>query len=86
MCIVPLNDGLVAQESVFGCIISGTVEAKASPSSVNLSHQLLCLNDMSDSMLCKFWELESIGICDGEVSITDPVMEGFHMQGCAHKN
>ena len=77
-----LTDGLVAQESVFGCIISGTVEAKASPSSVNLSHQLLCLNDMADSMLRTFWELESIGICDGEVSITDSVMQEFHNSVC----
>ena len=77
-----LTDGLVAQVSVFGDIISGTVEATASPSSVNLSHQLLCLNDMADSMLRTFWELESIGICDGEVSITDYVMQEFHNSVC----
>ena len=58
--------GLVAQESVFGWVLSGSlVDDGESPSVV--SHQLLCFNEVPEAALHKFWDLESIGISDAPV-------------------
>ena len=80
--IVPGRDGLVAQDSVFGWIISGSCSGARDSSGVNfvaencavgqspsggrfqsvdndnhsiVSHQLLCLNDISEERLRNFW-------------------------------
>jgi hypothetical protein len=47
----------VAQETIFGWIISGSWKGEFSNVT---SHQLLCLNDLPDSTLCKFWNLNTI--------------------------
>ena len=59
--------GLVAQESVFGWVLSGSWNACGNQKGV--STQLLCIgNNVSDSFLHKFWDLESIGISSVEAS------------------
>lgn len=52
-------EGLVAQESVFGWVLSGSW---ASCNEQRISTQLLCVNAVSESSLHKFWDLESVGI------------------------
>ena len=77
--VITLPLGLVAQRSVFGWIVSGSLadSQSASHCHVQVSHQLLCLNDVSESTIRQFWELESVGICESAES--DPVMENFKM-------
>ena len=36
-----------------------------------VSHQLLCFNEVPEAALHKFWDLESIGICDAPVEDAD---------------
>ena len=68
--IVRNTGGLVAQESVFGWVLSGSlVDDGGSPSVV--SHQLLCFNEVPEAALHKFWDLESIGISDAPVEAVD---------------
>ena len=68
--IVGNTGGLVAQESVFGWVLSGSlVDDGGSPSVV--SHQLLCFNEVPEAALHKFWDLESIGISDVPVEAAD---------------
>ena len=68
--IVRNTGGLVAQESVFGWVLSGSlVDDGGSPSVV--SHQLLCFNEVPEDALHKFWDLESIGISDVPVEAAD---------------
>ena len=57
-------DGLVAQESVFGWVLSGlcTVPARKE----NVSSQLMCINNVPESDLHNLWNLESMGICNRE--------------------
>lgn len=68
--------GLVTQESVFGWILSGSMNASGSHEGV--STQLLCIdNNISDSVLHKFWDLESIGICSVEPSCKGSTLQRF---------
>ena len=74
--ITTLPGGLVAQETVFGSILSGPLPSvEVSTSAV--SHQLLCVNDLSDSTLQKFWDLESIGISEKVDVEIDPILQEF---------
>ena len=74
--IVHIAEGLAAQESVFGWVLSGSCQAS---SSSPLSHQLLCMCDTSDSTLRSFWELESIGItCEDGSSGTSDILATFN--------
>ena len=52
---------LVAQKSVFGWILSGSCNVPLKGESA--SSQLLCINNVPESALHNFWDLESIGIC-----------------------
>lgn len=62
--------GLVAQESVFGWILSGTWNA--SDSGKGVGSQLLCIgNNVSDSLVHKVCDLRSIEICSVETSYDD---------------
>ena len=62
--------GLVAQESVFGWVLSCSLVDDEGSQSV-VSHQLLCFNEVPEAALHKFWDLESIGICDAPVEAAD---------------
>ena len=74
--IVHIAEGLVAQESVFGWVLSGSCQAS---SSSPLSYQLLCMCDTPDSTLRSFWELESIGItCEDGSSGTSDILATFN--------
>ena len=68
--IVRGPEGLVAQESVFGWVLSGSLLDEGGSSPV-VSHQLLCFNEVPEAALHKFWDLESIGICDAPVEDAD---------------
>ena len=57
-------ENLVAHESVFGWVLSGSCTVPLSRESV--SSQLLCINNVSESALHSFWGLESVGISPKE--------------------
>ena len=70
-------DGIVAQDTVFGWVISGSWQGVPK----TMSHQLLCLTDIQDSELRRFWDLDSIGITSGksvESDFIDPVLDRFN--------
>ncbi|XP_076038379.1 uncharacterized protein LOC143023660 [Oratosquilla oratoria] len=71
-------DDLVAFESVFGWILSGSCMKTQEE---NVSHQMLCMSTakpVNESELHGFWSLESIGICAGrDKSPKDPVLDNF---------
>ena len=58
---------LIAQNSVFGWIVSGCLWSGSSASHCNVSHQLLCV-DVCDDTVRSFWELESVGIVSEDCS------------------
>ena len=66
--IVRNTGGLVAQESVFGWVLSGSL---VDDGGSVVSHQLLCFNEVPEAALHKFWDLESIGISDAPVEAAD---------------
>ena len=68
--IVRNTGGLVAQESVFGWVLSGSLVDDGGSTSV-VSHQLLCFSEVPEAALHKFWDLESIGISDAPVEAAD---------------
>ena len=59
---------LVAHESVFGWVLSGSYNALTKD---NVNSQLLCINDVSEYALNNFWDLESVGICTKEAVCND---------------
>ena len=62
--------GIVAQKTIFGWMLSGVLPAKEQ---AETSVQLLCIGDVSDSDVRKFWEI------DYEISKVDsPVLEEFN--------
>ena len=68
---------LIAQNSVFGWIVSGCLSSGSSASHCNVSHQLLCVNVYDDTVR-SFWELESVGIVSEDLeSAVDPVLQEF---------
>jgi hypothetical protein len=76
------KEGPAAQETIFGWVVSGSL--KESPvntynhvNSTCLSHQLVCLNDIPENTLRKFWDLDAIGTSKNEENTTDPVLEKF---------
>ncbi|XP_066961192.1 uncharacterized protein [Macrobrachium rosenbergii] len=58
------SKNLVAQESVFGWVLSGSCNIPLDR--VSVTSQLLCINNVSESDLHKFWGLESVGISSKE--------------------
>ncbi|XP_064625961.1 uncharacterized protein LOC135486791 [Lineus longissimus] len=74
------KEGPMAQETSFGWVLSGCLKNQTHVdcnSSTNLAHQLLCIDTFADQTLRSFWELESIGISQGEKPPPDPVIEKF---------
>ena len=68
---------LIAQNSVFGWIVSGSLSSGSSASLHNVSHQLLCVN-VCDDIVRSFWELESVDIVsEGLESVIDAVLQEF---------
>ena len=71
-----LSEELVAQKSVFGWVLSGSVPGGESLSS-QISHQLFC-TEISESSLKGLWDLESIGIQGKQIMAVDPVLNEFN--------
>ena len=78
--IVSIAPGLVAQHTIFGWVMFGLLpEDNSGPrfqSNVSVYHQLLCC-DVSESMVSKFWDSESVGFVGREPQLEDPVMRDF---------
>ena len=77
------NVGLVAQETVFGWMVPGSLPSEYS-SVRSVAHQLLCF-DVSESMLHRLWDLESLDISSGDPIQSDPVLDTFN-QSCTFEN
>ncbi|XP_066958131.1 uncharacterized protein [Macrobrachium rosenbergii] len=58
------SKNLVAQESEFGWVLSGSCNIPLDR--VSVTSQLLCINNVSESDLHKFWDLEYVGIFSKE--------------------
>ncbi|XP_042892723.1 uncharacterized protein LOC122266866 [Penaeus japonicus] len=58
---------VVAMRSIFGYVLSGRLPDSAHTTSRYSETQLLCISPLSDSDLCKFWDLETVGIKPKEV-------------------
>ena len=74
-------EGLVAQETTFGWMISGSWESTSISVKRSVT-QLLCVHDISEHTIRNFWDLESIGISPKEVvdppTVVDPVLSQFN--------
>ncbi|XP_037778187.1 uncharacterized protein LOC119574962 [Penaeus monodon] len=73
------KNGLVAQRSVFGWVLSGSwMNSTNKPLE---STQMLCIGNVTDSDLREFWSLESVGITQKETVTcpftSDPVLQQF---------
>ena len=66
---------LVAQETMFGWILSGI--SHQAPSSSVVSSSLLSFNDITQADLHRFWDLETVGISDNPKAVLDPVLIDF---------
>ena len=77
----------MAIETRLGWILSGPVEPQVTSSvlSVRSSHTLkveVCATDASlDDQLKKFWELESLGIANNEISVYDKFVQKISFNG-----
>ena len=70
------SSNLVALETVFGWVLSGSLEDR---SHSLVSQQLLVLNDLSELTVRKFWDLDSIGIGPKDlIAPSDKVLEQFN--------
>ena len=75
-------NGLMAQLSVFGWVLYGTIPNRevvdtGTVSTVS-SHQLLCFNIVSEQISHKQWDLEKVGVVDRDHVVSDPVLESFN--------
>ena len=71
------SEGLVAQNSVFGWVLSGVCSG-GSEKSDPVCSQLLSLGDLHESTIRSFWDLEAIGISSKEDSLgNNPVLQRF---------
>lgn len=76
---IPGHKSLVAQKTLVGYILSGHSMSEQSTTYTLTSHQLLCLNDISDSELRRLWDLDVIGISDvKDRSFEDPALAEFN--------
>ena len=67
--MVSLMEGMMAQRSVFGWVLSGTLPPSTRMGrSCMLSHQMFCA---TDSIITSFWDLESVGVASDEASRRD---------------
>ena len=68
--------GAMAQNTVFGWVVSGCVDPCPPVGNLSVSRQLLCVNLCEDTVR-SFWDLESIGILPKETVSVDPVLQHF---------
>ncbi|KAJ8018051.1 hypothetical protein HOLleu_44175 [Holothuria leucospilota] len=74
--MVRMSNGPVAQETHFGWVLSGSWLNKGGHQGYSAS-QLLCLNDIPEQALHKFWDLETVGIRIIEKPPVDNILERF---------
>ena len=79
--MIRTSAGLVAQETIFGWIISGSVTGKVAQTTC----QLLLLNDVPDQVFRDLWDLETIGVRQGDSNDLDPVLMDFDSSVCKKK-
>lgn len=75
-----MSTGLVAQESVFGWILAGsypTTEGENGLQKSDLHRKNLCVTDISDTIVRRFWELDSLGIGVKEERLEDKTLCSF---------
>ena len=70
------DSGVVAQQSIFGWVLSGAENKESKFVGIDSTAALLNLNDIPDHVVKSFWDLESIGVGERE-SVVDPVLERF---------
>ena len=78
--VLPGIDGLVAQETIFGWMVTGSWDSSVNVNAMCLSAQLLCIHDIPESTIRNLWSLESVGISpkENEDSLeNDPVLSHF---------
>ena len=68
--------GALAQNTVFGWVVSGCVDPCPPVGNLSVSHQLLYVNVCEDTVR-SFLDLESIGILPKETVSVDPVLQHF---------
>ena len=79
------SGGLVAQETVFGWILSGSysptdgqkVRQVGSVGQTQKSQVLFCQTELSDGLIRNMWDLDTIGISPSEESAKSKVLEDF---------
>ena len=71
------DGGPVAQHTVFGWVLSGP-SGGPSDQGGSVSHQLLVMNDVHESRLHQFWDLDAVGIAPDEDDLQNsPVLKDF---------
>ena len=82
------SGGLVAQETVFGWILSGSysptdgqkVRQVGSVGQTQKSQVLFCQTELSDGLIRNMWDLDTIGISPSEESAKSKVLEDFERE------
>ena len=69
--------GLVAQLTSFGWMLSGSWPSKTENDRLHVSHLNLCLQNIPESLIRKFWDLESVGILSDEQEEASDVLKNF---------
>ena len=69
--------GLVAQLTSFGWMLSGSWPSKTENDRSHVSHLNLCLQNIPESLIRKFWDLESVGILSDEQEEASDVLKNF---------
>ena len=71
------DGGPVAQQTVFGWILSGPSGGPSGGGS-DVSHQLLVMTDVHESRLRQFWDLDAVGISDDDDDLeSNSVLKDF---------
>ncbi|XP_066939743.1 uncharacterized protein [Macrobrachium rosenbergii] len=74
------SKNLVTWESVFGWVLSGSCDIPLDR--VSVTSQLLCINNVSESDLHKFWDLESVEISSKE-AVSNEFSSSTVLQKCS---
>ena len=76
--LVPITDGLVAQKTLFGWMVSGLYDLEQTePVEPKTSLQLLCVEDVRDIDLRKLWDLDLEADEESESSVLRNFMENI---------
>ena len=84
--VMSLGPGLVAQETVFGWLISGCAGGTAADGQGEhppVGYQLLCNlrfpnTIINDNLVESLWDLDSVGLAAAEVNVDDKILRKFN--------